>query len=694
MISTDVLTRRQLLQFSGAAVLASPLAWLPTGLAAQPGDSAKSPSPLKPLNHFPRMVQEYFVDRVREIRGRANAEFDSLKTKGDAEDYIARVRQKIADCFGPLPEKTPLNPRVTRVLKRDGYQVENVLFESRPDFMVTANLYLPTDRPGPFPGVVGSCGHSGVGKADSQYQSFAQGLARLGYACLLFDPIGQGERLQYKHVQPSVSAGVSEHVLCGNQQFLVGEYFGTWRAWDGIRALDYLLSRPEVDPRHVGVTGNSGGGTMTTWLCGLDRRWTMAAPNCFVTTFLHNLENELPADTEQCPPGVLAHGLDHSDFLAAMAPAPVILLAEEKDFFDPRGTVTAFNRLKRLYALLGAEENVQLYIGPEGHGYWRGGREAMYQWFNRATQVSQATQEPELVLEKPEDLYCSPSGQVADMGSRSVFSFTRQKSRELAAQRGELSPAALATTLVDVLKIPEWKGVPYYRILRANSGRRHPGKYTNTYAVETEPGIQALVYWVTDDPTRGSPTRTKAPAILYISHHSSDVELREEKLIAEVTAAAPGAVLYTCDVRGIGESQPDTCGSDAFLKPYGSDFFYATHSIMLGQPYAGQKTYDILRVIDWLKSFDHESVHLVALGWGTIPATFAAVLSPDVTAVTLKRGLNSYRSLAESERYQWPLSTFVNGVLTRFDLPDCYRVLESKSLRQIEPQGASIAVID
>ena len=156
-----------------------------------------------------------------------------------------------------------------------------------------------------------------------------------------------------------------------------------WRAWDGIRALDYLLTRPEVDPRHVGVTGNSGGGTMTTWLCGVEQRWTMAAPSCFVTTFRRNLENELPADTEQCPPQALALGLDHADFLAALAPKPVIILAKEKDYFDVRGLEEAFARLKRLYGLLGAEENMALFIGPTTHGYTQENREAMYRWFNR-----------------------------------------------------------------------------------------------------------------------------------------------------------------------------------------------------------------------------------------------------------------------------------------------------------------------
>ena len=206
---------------------------------------------------------------------------------------------------------------------------------------------------------------------------------------------------------------MGEHLHGGNQQLLVGEFFGSWRAWDGIRALDYLLTRPEVDPTRVGVTGNSGGGTMTTWLCGLEQRWTMAAPACFVTTFRRNFENELPADSEQCPPGILAMNLDHADFLAALAPKPIVILAKEKDFFDVRGSEEAFQKLKKLYTLLGAPENIKLYTGPTEHGYSIENREAMYQWFNQVTKISDMQKEPKVVVEKDETLWCTQEGQVA-----------------------------------------------------------------------------------------------------------------------------------------------------------------------------------------------------------------------------------------------------------------------------------------
>ncbi|MCA9017295.1 MAG: acetylxylan esterase, partial [Planctomycetaceae bacterium] len=355
----ETLSRRSFLQTGGVSLVGLSLLenLVIQELAAAP---AKPDQTVPALNRFPRMVQEYFVDRVREQEAKTIARLDSLKTKADAEAYVSSVQKRIREAFGPNPERTPLNARVTKTTDRDTYTIENVIFESRPGFFVTANLYLPKGITKPAPGVVGTCGHSHNGKAETAYQSFSQGLARKGYVVLIYDPIGQGERVQYSgdDLKSTIGVGVREHLHGGNQQFLVGENLSMWRAWDGIRALDYLLTRKEVDPQQVGVTGNSGGGTMTTWLCGVEPRWSMAAPSCFVTTFRRNMENELPADTEQCPPKVLALELDHADFLAAQAPNPVRILSKERDYFDVRGAREAYLRLKRLYKLLGKEDNV------------------------------------------------------------------------------------------------------------------------------------------------------------------------------------------------------------------------------------------------------------------------------------------------------------------------------------------------
>ncbi len=662
------------------------------GVAVWAGRDARCQAdpPREPLNRFPRMVQEWFVEQVRQAEQRGLRIKQGLKSRADAEKYVASVRAKIRQCFGPEPERTPLNARVTGIVERDTYTIEKVIFESRPGFPVTANLYLPRNRKGPLPAVVGTCGHSDNGKAAEPYQAFSQGLARLGYVCLIYDPIGQGERLQYVNddLSPAKRAGVTEHLHAGNQQFLVGEFLGMWRAWDGIRALDYLLTRPEVDPQHVGVTGNSGGGTMTTWLCGVEPRWTMAAPACFVTTFRRNLENELPADTEQCPPRVLALGLDHDDFLAALAPDPIIILAKERDFFDVRGAEEAYVRLQRLYALLEANDSIAMFAGPTAHGYSQENREAMYRFFNGVTKVSDVGAEPSLTIESDDTLRCTPQGQVAALeGTRTVFGFTREKSRQLAELRS-LRNADLRSAVRRVLRLPPPVAAsPDYRIWQYLGSRGYPAEQGVAYAVETEPGIQAVVYRLTDERWQSRPPRAGDRAVLYVSHLSSDAELRDEPLVRELLSAEEGVPFFTCDVRGIGESQPDTAQPNSFHHPYGSDFMYAIHALMLDRPYVGLKTFDVLRVLDWLAALGHTDVHLVGKGWGALPATFAGMLSDTVTQVTLKNALTSYTEIAESEEYAWPLSTLLPDVLSHFDLPECYAALEAKRLVQIDPWG-------
>jgi len=646
---------------------------------------------IEPLNRFPRMVQEYFVNRLRRVEAQADRRRAALKTKQDAEAYVKTVQEKIRRSFGPWPERTPLNPRITGVVERDQYRIEKIIFESRPNFLVTANLYIPKGRDFPLPAVVGTCGHSTNGKASEFYQSFSQGLARQGYVVLIYDPISQGERLQYVNDQlkSEIGVGVREHLYAGNQQFLVDEFIGTWRAWDGIRALDYLLTRKEVDPNHIGVTGNSGGGTMTTWLCGVEQRWTMGAPSCFVTTFRRNCENELPADTEQCPPRALALGLDHSDFLAAMAPKPVIILAKEKDYFDVRGAEEAHRRLRHLYGLLGAQQNAGLFVGPTGHGYSQENREAMYRWFNAATKISDAQTEPDLTIEKDETLYCTPNGQVCELDSRPIYDFTKATSQALAQRRpSDLALPQLQQRIRKTLRLSEPQtdsADPYYRVLRNWRSRKYPKPCWTTYVVETEPGISAIVYRLGDEQLYSRPHAETKRAILYVSHLSSDAELRDEPLIRELIDTEPDATLYTVDLRGIGESRPDTCNENSYFSVYGSDYFYAIHAIMLDRPYVGRRTRDVLRVLDWLEGIGYEEVHLVGKGWGALPATFAAVLSDRVKQVTLKNALTSYTELAESRNYNWPLSTLIPGVLKAFDLPDCYRALQPKRLRQIDP---------
>ncbi len=685
-------TRRDLLHLVGGLALTGlgPIAsgWT-TRLGAQ--TQTKSADGLAPYQRFPRMVHEYYVARIRETEKRSIERKFALSTKAEAEAYIADVRKRIAKTFAPMPtEKSPLNAKITGILERDGYTVEKVIFESRPKFPVTANLYLPRERKGgKIPGVVGSCGHSNNGKCAETYQSFAQGLAKLGTACLIFDPIGQGERSQY--VDPAgtllVKGTTTQHNHAGNQMELVGEFLGSWRAWDGIRALDYLLSRPEIDPQHVGITGNSGGGTMTTWLIGLDRRWTMGAPACFVSTWRRNLENELPQDNEQCPPRALASGLDHDDFLAAMAPKPILIVAQSRDFFDVRGSEETFGRLRHLYQLLGAEENVKLHIGPDEHGFSKPNREAMYRFFNSLTAVSDAASEPNLVIEEDKTLQCTPKGQVVlEPGSRTVFSFTKERANRLKAARASspLSLDKLRDAVHATLHMPERNPAkaPDYRILRAYGSKRgYPKPHWIHYAVESEPGIQAICTVLLDAshvaPLPAAP-EGGGKALLWIGEQSSDAELREDPALSDrIGSLAPGSLVVACDVRGVGESLPVTAGNQPFSY-YGADYFYAAFANMLDEPYLGGKTHDVLRVVDLLVSRGWTEIHLAAKGRATLPAGLAALLDDRITRVTLSDRLESWHSVATEEHYQWPLSHMLFGVLETWDLPDVWNALESR----------------
>lgn len=646
-----------------------------------------APQELSPLNRFSHMQQDWLMLQMELHKPLVN----EWKNQAEAEAYVQKTRQKLKDCFGPLPEKTPLNAKITKTLDRDTYTVENIVFESRPGYLVTGNLYLPKGHDKPLPGVIGLCGHSATGKTVESYQSFAQGLARLGYVNFIIDPVGQGERTQWNAGwgKSRLKGSTSEHVQLGAQMSLLGEFLGTWFAWDGIRALDYLLTRKEVDPKHIGVTGNSGGGTQVSWLTALEDRWTMAAPACFVTTFQRNAENELPADSEQCPPNILKYRLDHSDCIAAMAPKPVVLLAQEKDFFDVRGTIQAYNRLKNLYTALGKPDNIKLHIGPDPHGFSQPNREALYRFFNKITGISEATKEPELTIEKDEDLWATPRGEVADLGSKPLARLTAEAADKAAKTRKKLEGEELIKVANDLLKIEPVAKAPKYRILRSRGRRQYPKKAYTYYALRTEKEIEVSVLRLTEESGFISrPTREKKRAILYVSHRSADAELRNEAWVKSLIEAEPESTFYACDLRGIGDSQPDTCGAKQFDNIYGSHYFYAVHGVMLGRPLLGQRVQDLMKTLEWLKAIGHEEIHLAGRGWGALAVVFAALNSENVKKVSLKHALSAYKDIAEEPDYSWPYAAFLPGVLHYFDLPDIYEQLKSKDLTSIEPWGA------
>ena len=657
-------------------------------------------------NGYPHMVLDATLQRVREIHRERQARLDAISTRAAAEAYQREIRASIHRAFSPRPAKTPLNTRVTGVLDRPGspgggaYRIEKLTFESRPGLLVTANLYVPAGLGGPAPCVLGACGHSDLGKACDLYQAFCQRLAQAGFVVLIYDPFGQGERDSYHGLEFELR-GTRAHNMLGKQLELCGEFFGMWRAWDGIRALDVLLGRPEVDATRVGLTGNSGGGTMSTWLWAIEDRFTMAAPSCFVTTFAHNLENELPADAEQCPPGVLGDGLEMADFILAGAPKPVLLMGQQYDYFDRRGLREAYQDVQCFYAAMGAPEGqTGLHIGPQGHGYSIHNQRAMVEFFCRHASVPLLHVDQTEVLE-PEALNATPQGQTIPAGSVRAYTLSAECARALAAQRMLPDAPTLRARLASVLSLPAARTALHYRVLRPE---RQPAEGQDSdvvlarYALETELPVRALLWKRMADPEHPYSLDVEEEVTLYLPHVASEADLGDPSVV-ELCGLSESPV-YALDVRGLGQSLPEGQSSGAlgenFFQPYGMDYMMHAYGLMLGQSYLGRRVYDVLCTMNLLCQEGAASIQLVGRGQGAVIALLSALFHGQVTALTLVHGPQSWFEWTQTPWVSWPAANCPHGALAVGDLPDCLRVvreqLGAERVRIVEPWGPAIKV--
>ena len=359
------------------------------------------------------MLNRYLLDQARRQFDARRKAIAAIKTPEDIAKRQTSLRAFFLRSLGDLPARTPLNPHVMGTLRRDGYRVEKVIFESRPGHHVTANFYVPHGKP-PFPGVLLPCGHSDNGKAYEQYQRVAILLARNGMAVLCYDPIGQGERIQRLDDQGKpVVRNTTEHTMAGIGALLVGRQEASYRIWDGLRALDYLAGRPEVDPRRLGCTGNSGGGTLTSYLMALDDRIAVAAPSCYITSLERLFATIGPQDAEQNITGQVAAGMEHADYLTMRAPKPTLMSVGTRDFFDIQGSWDTFREVKLIYGRLGFGERVDLFESDEPHGFTRPRRIATARWMSRwLLKKDEAIDEPDVSIASDADLQCTQSGQV------------------------------------------------------------------------------------------------------------------------------------------------------------------------------------------------------------------------------------------------------------------------------------------
>ena len=622
-------------------------------------------------------VQNYYLNEIRGIYAERKARLEKIKTKKEAQAYVLDVREKIKKAFNLPTEKCPLDPIVTGEHKLPGMTVRNVVYYSRPEYPVTGLLFVP-EKVGKKPGVLFLCGHSEIGKADETYQKCAMTLASQGFVVLSIDPVNQGERHQFSAalVKKYTLHCCNAHNMQGKQLQLCGEYFGAWRAWDAIRGIDYLQTLPEVDPERIGITGNSGGGTMTTFVNALEDRLIMAAPSCYITTWQHEVENELPADIEQMPPDMFRYGLDMADFVIARAPRPILIMGQKNDFFDPRGTLEAYEDAKAIYSLLGAEDNVKVFIGPDSHGYRTANRLQMYSFFNQhGLGKKKSPKEDDLLKPLPEEeTWAAPKGVVKNLKvNKPLFTYINELSDNLIAKRKKLSKKEMQKTLTEILQIGKIE-VPYYRVLRPKyyeKGRKFVA--SDRYALETEPGeVMSMLKLYCQDALFHIPASEKA--VLYIPHLDAETEVEKIKTKADER-------LFTLDVRGIGELVPTGCDqwNRTFFLQYGYDYHYTSLGYMFHRPYLGGKVRDILCALELLKERGVKNITLLAEGQGTVPALLAAVLSDIPVAVKLQRGPESWESMLRKEATLWPLSCMLPGILGITDFPELRKMVKNLS---------------
>ncbi len=620
---------------------------------------------------FGTAVQNDYLALVRRMVAARRGRLEALRTREDAERYIQQVRTAISRLF-PLPlEKTPLNACETGRIDLGNIVLHKVIYHSRPGYPVTAHLYLPKTAK-KVPAVLFLCGHSANGKAAELYQICARGLALKGYAVLSVDPVGQGERLQFGDVSGFQGGSCEEHNILGRQLLLVGENMSAWRAWDAIRGLDYLLSRPEVDGTRIGMTGTSGGGTMTTFVNALEDRVTMAAPSCYITTWLHNLENELPTDLEQMPPGALAAGLDMGDFLIARAPRPLAILGQDNDFFDPRGMIETYEEVRRVYRLLGAEPAVRLVIGTGDHGYSHSNRETMYGFFNEMANHSAPSVEPENIGVSPEpEIWCAPGGQVRNLPDNCYArDFIAAKAERLIAARKKHSPQELTVIMRRLLQLDD-PFIPHYRVLRI---RRDDSGIYSRFGLETGEEGRLMCVLKLKSPRQDFYHLPKSgKIILYIPHLDAQEELDHMEFAGD-------AVVYGLDVRGVGECTPTGCDQPPerdFFHEYQFDYHYASWGLLCGKPYLGGKVKDILCAVKLLAQ-DGAAIALQARGQGAVPALIAALLSDQITSLHLMDAPDSWAAMACRPLPGAPLSVMIPQVLAETDLPELREALSEK----------------
>lgn len=595
------------------------------------------------------------------------------------------IREGIERCVGGLPDSdSPLRPKITGTVAGNGFRVEKVIFEPRPYVYATANLYIPDGVDGPRGAVLLLCGHREQAKHCDEYQTVCHYLVHAGLVVLALDPVGQGERFGYYDpaTQQAPMTSVTEHENVGRQCIPLGDSLARYMLHDAVRAIDYLQTRPEVDPQRIGVTGHSGGGTQTALLMMYDRRIAAAAPGGFIMNRPYFLLTGKAQDAEQKWPGFSALGLDHEDIVLAMAPRPVRILATTFDSVPiegPRHNV-AVNR--RFWEMHGRSGDLDIFEEENVHRFSPGLARAAAEFFakhllGRPAELADA----DIRLIPAEQLWCTRSGQV--MGELEGAKSTHDETLErLAAFENARQSYPEDERKQRAL---EWLSARVFAARKGcdlNPRLSGGGEVNGLWVIRTvwwsQPGL--LNHGLQFFPA--SAAERKLPVTIAVWDGGTS-RLAEHAEWIEATCAS-GRMALVLNPTGIGALLPHlNSPTEKPFKRFGVMDRHTDELMWLGDSMAALRTFDVLRAVELaagLKNADPGDIRLYGSGRYAIYAGLAGLLDSRVRGVRMDRPMNSLADWIREPYYDETdsLSFLIPAMLRYFDLPDMDRWLEEE----------------
>ena len=625
------------------------------------------------------MANEVFL----ELDKRQTA-IQKIENKEDVEDRIQLIKERFKETVGEFPQKKPLNPKVTGIVEKDFYILEKIIYESRPNFFVTAAIFRPKSPPKKqLPAILYLSGHSDVAFRSTTYQRVILNLVKKGFLVMAIDPIGQGERKEIleREMPFKYSSNVLQHSYIGSQCLLAGDSFIKHMIWDGIRAIDYLESREDVDIKNIGATGRSGGGTQTAWLGVFEDRLKATAIENYMTSFRRLIQSIGFQDAEQHVSYGISNGLDFPDLVLARAPKPTLIISTEADFFNIQGSIECYRELQGLYALLEAKEKVSWQTDIAGHASTPKNREALYQFFLKNLGTPQDSKDDEIDPIPAESLVVLDENHKKKMFDRTVFEINKE-SYLSAKKQFPNRPKTIDSTY-----LKEKLGIKWNNGKAIKTSEIQLEKYSiEKYFIEHQ---EYPLPFVVLKPKQNQQKKV----LVYYSPKGKEV-LAEEKLLSQLEK---GYTLVLVDLLGIGELGQGNYGqgsSAASLNPNGippNIWFMSNQS---KRSILGIWVADMKRIQEFVSShFANYEKYIWATDYLSIPALHLSKFTDDYHAMGLHQHLYSWESIITNKFYdpKWLMAS-LPGISFQYDLPQLLR--DSKSIQILNLVGPSSEAFD